>query len=345
MPPTSIDEYELGWVCALPKEMTAARAVLDEEYGPFENQDAQDSNSYILGCLGEHNVVMACLPVGVYGTNAAARVAKNMTRTFTGIRYGLMVGIAGGIPDPGRGIDIRLGDVVVSQPDKTSPGLVQYDLRKNLGAGNLERKGFLEPPPTALLTALSSLQSQHGLDRSRVPSILAEMMEKNPNLQNLGYRHPGSDKDRLFCSHFGSVPNKNECAHCEDGMVRRSDRDNQDPVVHYGTIASGNELIKNAVERDRIGKEFNAKCVEMEAAGLTEFRCIVIRGICDYADAYKNDVWQEYAAATAAAVAKEYLSVLRPKTSVNARQNTSSSRKFSRLSVDLIPKFSAHRGQ
>jgi nucleoside phosphorylase len=83
--------------------------------------------------------------------------------------------------------------------------------------------------------------------------------------------------------------------------------------VHYGVIASGNELIKNAAERDRLGEALGAKCVEMEAAGLmNEFPCIVIRGICDYADAHKNDVWQKYAATTAAAFAKELLLVVRP---------------------------------
>jgi nucleoside phosphorylase len=84
---------------------------------------------------------------------------------------------------------------------------------------------------------------------------------------------------------------------CQDWTIQREARDDQHPVVHYGVIASGNELIKNAAERDRLGEALGAKCVEMEAAGLmNEFPCIVIRGICDYADAHKNDVWQKYAA-------------------------------------------------
>ena len=52
-------------------------------------------------------------------------------------------------------------------------------------------------------------------------------------------------------------------------------------------------------------------CVEMEAAGLMDdFPCLVIRGICDYADSHKNKRWQPYAAATAAAYAKELLSTI-----------------------------------
>lgn len=46
----------------------------------------------------------------------------------------------------------------------------------------------------------------------------------------------------------------------------------------------------------------------MEAAGLmNHFPCLVIRGICDSADSNKNDRWQSYALATAAAYAKGLL--------------------------------------
>ena len=40
------------------------------------------------------------------------------------------------------------------------------------------------------------------------------------------------------------------------------------------------------------------------------FPCLVIRGISDYADSHKNKIWQPYAAATAAAYAKELLLVI-----------------------------------
>jgi hypothetical protein len=46
----------------------------------------------------------------------------------------------------------------------------------------------------------------------------------------------------------------------------------------------------------------------MEAAGLMDgFPCLVIRGICDYADSHKSKNWQRYSAAAAAAYAKELL--------------------------------------
>ena len=84
-------------------------------------------------------------------------------------------------------------------------------------------------------------------------------------------------------------------------------------MVHYGLIASADRLMKDAQVRDCSAETEGVLCFEMEAAGLMDhFPCVVIRGICDYSDTHKNDVWQGYAAATAAAYAKELLSVVIP---------------------------------
>lgn len=82
-------------------------------------------------------------------------------------------------------------------------------------------------------------------------------------------------------------------------------------MIHYGFIASGNQLVKDAHTRDEIAKRLNALCFEMEAAGImNQLPCLVIRGICDYCDSHKNKDWQGYAALTAAAYTKEPLSVV-----------------------------------
>jgi nucleoside phosphorylase len=71
-------------------------------------------------------------------------------------------------------------------------------------------------------------------------------------------------------------------------------------------------VIKDGQFRDRIAQELGVICFEMEAAGLMDsFPCLVIRGICDYADSHKNKRWQPYAAATAAVHAKELLGVVK----------------------------------
>src|SRR5438045_8807497 len=102
MPPRSIDEYQVGWVCALPKEMAAARAMVDEENGPMPSQVAPDRNNYVLGRVHNHNVVIACLPAVVDGNNAAATAATNMLRTVPDLRLGVLVVIEAVIPNTGK---------------------------------------------------------------------------------------------------------------------------------------------------------------------------------------------------------------------------------------------------
>jgi nucleoside phosphorylase len=82
------------------------------------------------------------------------------------------------------------------------------------------------------------------------------------------------------------------------------------PKVHYGVIVSSNTFVKSATQREYLRMEVGDDCIclEMEAAGLlNSFPCLVIRGISDYADSHKNNGWHAYAAATAAAYAKELL--------------------------------------
>ncbi|KZL63381.1 pfs domain-containing protein, partial [Colletotrichum incanum] len=102
--------YTVGWICAVTSEYVAARAFLDEEHERPRQVARHDNNSYVLGKIGSHNVVVAGLPDGEYGTTSAAAVARDMLHSFPNVRIGLMVGIGGGAPSQKH--DIRLGDVV-----------------------------------------------------------------------------------------------------------------------------------------------------------------------------------------------------------------------------------------
>lgn len=317
--------YTVGWIAALAKELTAALAMLDERHGrpdDFE-KPSSDKNSYHWGRIGDHNIVIASLAAGVYGTISAATTASTLLSSFPNIRIGLMVGIGAGIARPKQKRDIRLGDVVVSLPNGQSGGVLQYDLGKSLvkedhghATHTFKRVGFLNSPPEALLKALTSLRAQVRLEGSRVSSFLEDMLERYPQMaenepDEPGYIYQGQENDRLFEASYIHT-NDMGCEDCDSTrLVPRTARRNPGvPRVHYGVIASGNKLVKDAAERDSILKESGEDCIclEMEAAGLMNwFPCLVIRGICDYADSHKNDEWQEYAAATAAAYAKEFL--------------------------------------
>lgn len=300
----SHDKYTVGWICALPIEMSAAVAMLDETHQGLPRAD-EDTNTYTLGRITAHNVAIACLPSGYYGNNNAAAVATNMRRTFPCMRLCLMVGIGGGAPGKA---DIRLGDVVVSE------GVLQYDLGKALSEGRFTRTGIMNRPPQELLTAVSNLRARHRIEASRIPSILSEMLERHPKMAQ--FVHRNSLQDRLFDSTYDHVQSKDvptdDCELCDiSRLEERSPRDNPNPKIHYGTIASANQVMKQVKTRDELAHELDVLCFEMEGSGVMDsFVGLVIRGICDYSDSHKNKQWQEVAATVAAAYAKELLLVI-----------------------------------
>lgn len=313
----SSESYAIAWITALPIERAAASAMLDEEHlAPTSfTRHQTDANVYTWGRVGEHNIVIASLASGDYGTTSAAITASNLLASLPSIRVGLLVGIGGGIARPDEDHDIRLGDVAVSQPSGTTGGVCQYDLIKAKSGDKRERKGFLGRPPTVLLNALTSIQADHERKDSKIPYLLQKMLENNPKMgkkskYNPGYAYQGIDNDRLFKATCDHIPGP-DCRGCDAaGEIQRDSRDTTDPDIYYGIIASGNTLVKDAAARDKIVADLGEDCIcfEMEAAGLmNHFPCLVIRGICDYADSHKNDRWQRYASATAAAYAKELL--------------------------------------
>jgi nucleoside phosphorylase len=296
------EDYTVGWVCALSIELAATQEMLDEEHEDFD-YIANDTNIYTLGRIGEHNVVIACLPEGQTGTNLAAAVAVQMKSAFTSIRFGLMVGTGGGVPSVEA--DIRLGDVVISRPHNMHGGVVQYSFGKATLSG-FERTGFLNAPPTILLNAAAKLRANHIRGRSR----LQEYLSKLNSLPTFARENAGPDI--LFNADYNHVGGA-ACEQCSKERVwERPSRNDKEIMIHYGTIASGNEVMRDGPTRDRASSELGGVlCFEMEAAGLmNSFPCLVIRGICDYADSHKNKRWQGYAAGTAAACAKELLLVI-----------------------------------
>ena len=279
------DDYAIGWICALPHELAASRAMLDEIFQPPKLQDLGDGNNYTFGKMAGHNVVMVCLQAGKYGLVSAANAAKDLKRSFPSVLYGLMVGIGGGVRTETH--DIRLGDVAVSKPVGVNGGVIQYDIGRTLQDGTFER-GHLNEPPPLMLSTMSKVQAMHDAQAPKADAFLEEAFNKYPNMK-ARYSRPTTDTRTYEMS-----------------------RHNLLPAVHYGLIASGNMVITDRKDRERLLRANRGiLCFEMEGAGLMNtLPCVVIRGISDYADNDKDDSWQRYAAITAAAYAKELLSEL-----------------------------------
>ena len=225
-----------------------------------------------------------------------------------------MVGIGGGALSDKH--DIRLGDIVVGCLVKKEGGVVLYNFGKAIQDQEFERIGSLNSPPMVLLTALNKLSVHYERKGSRIAESIETMITQNPRLRGK-YQHPGAEYDKLYDSSYTHHSGDHRCdIGCDSAsppvLLRpRRELDPDEPVVHYGLIASADQLMKDAIACDRLTKKHDVLCFEMEAAGLmNDFPCVVIRGICDYSDSHKNDMWQGYAAVTAASYAKELLRMI-----------------------------------
>jgi nucleoside phosphorylase len=302
------NDYTIGWICAITTEYVAAQVLLDELHEGLENVSPHDNNVYTLGKIGKHNVVIAVLPDGEYGLSSAASLARDMLRSFPNVRVGLLVGIGGGAPS--RRHDIRLGDVVVSAPGDGYGGVFQYDFGKTIQDQNFQPTRVLDQPPVVLRIAMTDLMARYEIEGHQLEKTINGILEKNPRLQRK-YKRPEPSSDRLFKA---EITHDSACATaCGDSpsnFILRPERtkDEDNPAIHYGLIASANQVMRNAVLRDKFSTDMDVLCFEMEAAGLmNDFPCIIIRGICDYSDSHKNKEWQGYAAMAAAVYAKDLL--------------------------------------
>ncbi|KAF3223692.1 hypothetical protein TWF679_000129 [Orbilia oligospora] len=298
------EEYTIGWICALPKEQIAAVPMLDQRHpDPKLYKSPNDTNAYFFGSIGPHNVVITCLPLKCYGTNRTAKAAAQMLNNFPSIKITFMVGIGAGIPTK-----VKLGDVVVGTE------WAQWDFGKANVNGVFEHTGRKCFPPDELLSVMSKIRTEHSLrGYSQIPEYIRSLGTEFPHLTSEYCLRPDAPK----------------------GWRSTLVESHEDVKIHYGLIASGNQVVKDAKVREDINNRLEGQvlCLEMEAAGLVGIPAVVIRGICDYADLNKNDDWQGYAAAIAAACAKEFINSIEPAT---AREIQVRREDFNRVAISEI---------
>lgn len=289
--------------CALAHEAVAVKHTLDERFDCSSKPIGRRNYVYSYGRIADHNIVIA-RPTQM-GTVNAAQCAATVSQQFANVRIALMVGIGAGIPSDKH--DIRLGDVAVSIPQDNHPGVLEYDFGKYEANGDFVRKGALNNPPDILISADGALEEDELEGKDPIKRILKHITKQR------GYKRPTCE-DVLFDDAFSHVKKGSDCGACRGSgnlhVVPRNPRAVPGaPVTHRGLILSGGGVVKNPGDRDRLRRGYDgAICFEMEAAGImNKIPCLVIRGICDYADTHKQDGWHFYAAAVAAAYCKAVL--------------------------------------
>ncbi|KAL2812409.1 hypothetical protein BJX63DRAFT_396877 [Aspergillus granulosus] len=331
--PSSHTKFCVAIFCALPLEADAIRELLDEvwseEDSNFEKSKGDD-NTYTLGRISRHNVVLVHLP-GM-GKSAASQAASGLRSSYPEIKLALVVGICGGVPAGEDNEELILGDVVISD------GIVQYDLGRQFPdefSSKNGQEGIGRPPSRirSMLAKFKGLRSRQRLEKKLAKYL--DVLQEAVGAERAGY--PGIDKDELYdstyrhkhqhtsiCSYCSKmdaackVAREKTCQQlgCEKDMLLPRKRLQQasaarlvpNPKIHFGLIGSGDTVMKSGQHRNQIAAQHHIIALEMEAAGVCDnLPCLVIKGVCDYADSHKNKYWQNYAAATAAACTKAIL--------------------------------------
>jgi nucleoside phosphorylase len=279
-------------VTALPKELKSAIAILEERRRDPRSEQKGIYQEFHHGQVnsehgGYHRVVVGCCGMG---NNNASILAATLLLHYPTVKVILMVGIAGGIPDLKKAEKhVRLGDIVVCDQN----GVIQYDMVK-LHSDHTERRPSPRPPSSKWL---KRCENYIGLWLGE-PNYWTYLDEITHKLEiSRPFKGPLIDSPWLNSGRALDHP-------------REKNRVPNRPKVHMGTIASANTLLKSPELRDELKDNYGAMAVEMESSGIAdatyqaEIGFLVIRGICDYANPSKNDLWQEYAAAAAAAFTK-----------------------------------------
>ena len=304
MPSLNPELYTVAWIAPLEIEARAALYIFDEVHdGDFPIARGHD---YVFnaGTVCGHNVVLATLPPGQpYGTGSAGALAGQVKMSFPNLWFGLLVGVAAGLPDLSRSPprDIRLGDVLVALPEGDSAGLIAYDLGKQVGEKTVE----LLHGGQVLAKTETVIRSAIGKIKLKAPKDSEVFLPHYQQIQDEEHADgtfvdPGQDRDVLY--------------ELEKAVDRPRRPDTRRTRVWYGPIGSGEKLMRDATKRNELRDRHGIIGLEMEAAGtMNTIPVGVIRGVCDYADSHKNKDWQPYAAAMAAAYAKAVLSTIQPK--------------------------------
>ncbi|KAL8294754.1 hypothetical protein RB600_000623 [Gaeumannomyces tritici] len=320
--------FHIAIICALTLESNAIDLLFDEIHDTGYGRATGDNNTYTTGRVGNHAVVLLVLPN--MGKEAAAAASAHMLSSFPNIKLALVVGICGGLPRIGDE-EAFLGDVVISRsivnydfgrqyPDKF---VVKSSVEDSLGRANKDIRGLLNLFDREHDLGVLQSKAVANLNRLQVAAVAKRRKAK--------YTLPPDNTDKLFLPDYQHAHRNKECDACAANSIRfceeasklscdvvgcdlslhkpRQNRQQERPAelvprIFIGKVASGNAVMKSGQHRDRIAEEHEIIAFEMEGAGAwDEVPCIVVKGICDYADSHKNKQWQNLAAATAASVA------------------------------------------
>lgn len=302
------EDATVAVITALPVEQVAAEAALGCQKAMVNHPRATFPVAVgrVKGASGEPHVVVVTMLSGM-GTTLAASRCNDLIHVCPRLRYVIMVGIAGAVPNPAKPDDhVRLGDVVVSGDG----GVTQFDFGKQEGE-EFNCRSTAKAPGIHLLAAVRELQVRELQSQRPWESLIARLLQ-DP-LKEATWARPPDSEDVLH-DEGSATPVQHPTT-----AGRRAGQ----PKVFVDRIGTSNGVIKSAARREALRIKHGFKAIEMEGAGVAEvchsknLQYLVVRGTCDYCNGKKNDLWQPYAAVIAACYCRSILETL-PGTSAEA---------------------------
>ncbi|KAL5340359.1 hypothetical protein BJX70DRAFT_407383 [Aspergillus crustosus] len=205
----SLDQFQIGWICALQEEFQAALLMLDESYGMLDNKPAYDNNSYRLWRIGKHNIVIARMVK--YGRLGDLVISYPTGTSSAVIQY-----------DLGKEADhfTRTG---VLHPPPSSLLAVANDM-----VDDLEQHGFLR-------------HFQDGLDKyeGSFHSSQTKMSRPSPDTDRLfkdDFEHPVGEKDCRHCPSIHAVSRKRRTIASGNTVIKNARRLEEVRVLTGGAL-------------------------------------------------------------------------------------------------------------
>jgi nucleoside phosphorylase len=314
----------------------------DEKSDPF-GRAVGDTNTYTTGRLGNFDVVLVLLPnTGqVSAASAAASLRSSYPGLRLVILTGICGSVPNsGNGDEILLGDVIISKTVIQYDyGRQYPNdfTARDTTEDSLGRPNKNIRTLVTVLETDL--ARERLEKRAAVLLEQIQDLPTKGSRRKADT----YRYPGTVNDKLFKANYRHKHHLSLqclCAQCHDywdpvceesqkldcdvlgcadnHVVRRQrlemnrhleqqgrSKEAQVPIIFIGSFGSSDKVLKSGEDRDWVAKRYGVLAFETESAGVwDELPCIIVKGVCNYADSHGNKRWQDFAAATAASVAK-----------------------------------------
>lgn len=317
-------KFTIAIICALKLELDAVINLLD--HNPRTVPHVGKEYGYLSATLAGHDVLLVKPPA--YGIVNSALVMQDIHAHFGKIELTLLVGVCGGVPQPlnnGEHVSepIFLGDVIISN------SVVGYMHAARFGP---EGPQLRTATPWRVSSKLQQILGYLGTDHFMKELSLSSGAAMAHFFDEKKYMCPGESEDLAFGSAYHHI-HRNGCLanmcndfpprYCEGARLAsctalgcdiqharpRQPYTTRPQLIHVGTYASGDIVMRSPELRDSLAQEYNVLAFDMEASGILQLNaaCLVIKSVSDYGDSHKQKAWQNYAAACAASTARVFV--------------------------------------